>query len=204
MLQGAGVAGCVGMKPHRKQGELNIWRPFLNVSRASIEAYLQERKETWFEDPSNADCTLWRNKIRQQIFPAMQAKGMSPRDLFLRWQKQAKRVQQRIESLAQAIVIQKLSYDNTAYCQMNWQVWQSMQRPVRAHVLQKMIGILFADGKVFGRRHIQAIEQWKEHGGHGWLNLSGCCLYRQGEYLQLCQGNKSLRDESKARLEVKA
>jgi hypothetical protein len=71
-------------------------------------------------------------------------------------------------------------------------------------VLQKMIGILFADGKVFGRRHIQAIEQWKEHGGHGWLNLSGCCLYRLGEHLQLCQGNKSLRDEIKARLEVKA
>lgn len=192
LLQGSGVAGCVAMRPYRKHDKLNIWRPFLDVSRSRIEAYLRQRHASWFHDPSNADNRLWRNKIRHQIFPAMRALGIHPQTLFLRWQKQAKRVQQEIEALAQDIVIEKFSQKGVAYTQVDWQRWQQQSAPVRVYVLQKMIGILFADGKVFGRRHIQAIEQWKQHGGHGWLNLSGCCLYKQGKYLQLCQGNKRL------------
>ena len=204
LLQGAGIAGCKGIKAHRKLGKLNVWRPFLDVSRSSIEAYLQQSHQPWFDDPSNKDESLWRNKIRHKIFPAMRASGINPQMLFLRWQKQAQRVQQDIELLAQAVVIEKDYRDKEAYTQVNWKLWQQQQSSVRVHLLQKMIGILFADGKVFGRRHIQAIEQWKKHGGHSWLNLSGCCLYRQGEYLRLCQGNKRLCDEKSTVIEVES
>jgi tRNA(Ile)-lysidine synthase len=36
LLQGSGVAGCQGMKVHRKHGDLSIWRPILNVPRHSF------------------------------------------------------------------------------------------------------------------------------------------------------------------------
>jgi len=195
LLQGAGVAGCQGMKRYRKHGALHLWRPQLHVPRVRIEQALVEEDMTWLEDPSNRDVSLWRNKIRLQLFPYMNDKGFNPQTLFLRWQAQAERLQHQLEALACDVNIQKHVQADAIFCDMEWRVWFEHSRPVRAYLLQQMIGKLFADGSVFGRRHILAIEQWREHGGHGWLNLSGCCLYRQGKSLQLCQGKTSLRKD---------
>lgn len=193
LLQGAGVAGCQGMRVCRQQGDLRLWRPLLGVSRSKIEDWLQARGIAWLDDPSNADTLIWRNKIRKRLFPAMQKVGVEPELLFLRWQKQAEQVQQQIVLQAQAVEVMKHSLNDDVFCAMNWQGWLEQRAPVRAYLLQQMIGLLFADGRVFGRRHILAIEAWREHGGHSWLNLSRCCLYREGNGLQLCQGKTSLR-----------
>ena len=202
MLQGAGVAGCRGMRPQRKHGQLNIWRPLLDVSRSDIESYLQDRHVLWLQDPSNQDISLWRNKIRCKIFPRIEEVGINPQLLFLRWQKIATVVQQKIEHDAQEIAVSLDVNNNPRLSVIDWQSWRRQSAPVRAFLLQKMIDLLFADGRVFGRRHILAIEQWQEHGGNGWLNLSGCCLYRKGQDLQLCQGKLSLRDSSSNRMEI--
>ncbi|MDX8387162.1 MAG: tRNA lysidine(34) synthetase TilS [Ghiorsea sp.] len=196
MLQGAGVAGCQGMKVHREQSGLHYWRPLLNFSRVNVELYLKKLGVVWLDDPSNQDTTLWRNKIRRQLFPAINHSGVNPQSLFLRWQKQAEQVQQEIEQLAEPVKISRRTQVDGILCEMDWFEWSQMMPAVRVYLLQKMIGLLFADGSVFGRRHILAIEAWRKHGGHGWLNLSGCCLYRQGQGLQLCQGKASLRDSS--------
>jgi len=193
LLQGAGIAGCQGIKGYRKHQELHIWRPLIHIFKADIVLFLQFNQVNWIEDPSNQDTLIWRNKIRYQLFPLMQNKGVDPIHLFLRIQKQAVKLQRDVVLHASPIEISRQQKHGFFYCDVSWEQWVQQKSPVRVYLLQKMIGILFADGKVFGRRHIQAIEQWKEHGGHGWLNLSGCCLYKQGQYLQLCEGNKALR-----------
>jgi tRNA(Ile)-lysidine synthetase-like protein len=195
LLQGAGVAGCCGMKTHRIHGDVHLWRPLLTSSRQSIEYWLHDRKETWWNDPSNIDTKLWRNKIRHQLFPAMKAHGSKPEVLFMRWQKQAELLQHHIAALAEGIEIKKWRENDIQVCEISWQDWSEHSRSIRAYILQQLIGQLFGDGRVFGRRHIQAIEAWRKQGGNGWLNLSGCCLYREEEGLQLCQGKVSLRHE---------
>jgi len=202
LLQGAGVAGCGGMRAQRKHGKLNIWRPLLGVSRSDIELFLQKRGVKWLQDPSNQDISLWRNKIRCKVFPKIEEAGVNPHVLFLRWQKVATKVQQKIEHGAQEIDVCVNLGNNPRVSVLDWQRWSTQSAPVRAFLLQKMIGLLFADGRVFGRRHILAIEQWREHGGNGWLNLSKCCLYRKGPDLQLCQGKLSLRDSSSKRMNI--
>lgn len=196
LLQGAGVAGCQGMRAHRQQKKLHLWRPLLHVSRQDIELFLKNRSVLWLDDPSNEDTSLWRNKIRQKLFPLIEAKGFSPQSLYLRWQTQAEKVQQQIITLAQHVKIIKQLEADSVLCEVDWLLWCGLPKPVRAYVLQKMVGLLFDEGVVLGRRHILAIEQWREHGGHSWLNLSGCCLYREGQGLQLCRGKMSLRKSS--------
>jgi len=200
LLQGAGVAGCQGMRPYRQQAKLHIFRPLLDVSRIDIERFLLVNEIIWLDDPSNQDTQLWRNKIRKSLFPEMNTRGVNPQQLFLRWQKQALKVQQKITVEAQLIAVSKQQEHQILFCDVNWEQWQAQSQPVRVFVLQKMIGQLFDDGTVFGRRHILAIEQWRQHGGHGWLNLSGCCLYRRDQGLQLCQGKASLRHHPKNHL----
>ena len=202
MLQGAGVAGCRGMRPQRQHGQLNIWRPLLEVSRAEIESVLHDRNMHWMQDPSNQDISLWRNKIRCKVFPKIKEAGVNPQVLFLRWQKMATVVQQKIGHAAQNIAVRVDVNHNPRRSVIDWLSWNAQSAPVRAFLLQRMIGLLFADGTVLGRRHILAIEQWREHGGNGWLNLSKCCLYRKGQDLQLCQGTLSLRESGSERMNI--
>jgi len=193
LLQGAGVAGCCGMKTHRKHGDVHLWRPLLDSTRQSIEQWLNHRQETWLDDPSNVDTKLWRNKIRHQLFPAMRQYEVDPQQLFLRWQKQAEILQYNIADQASGIQIKRWFEAGVGVTEIPWQPWCNQTQAVRVYLLQQLIGQLFGDGRVFGRRHIHAIEAWREHGGHSWLNLSGCCLYREEQGLQLCQGKVSLR-----------
>lgn len=195
LLQGAGVSGCQGMRRIRKQGGLFLHRPFLHIKKAKLKQYLYEQNIDWFEDPSNQDVKIWRNKIRHQLFPMMQSRGVDPSTLFLRYQKQATLVQHEIEVLAEKHEIEVISEAGRHGCRMDWQQWMLASSSVRVYLLQKMIGILFADGKVLGRRHFKAIEQWQEHGANGWVSLSGCYLKRQGEDLKLF---KEHRNKSKA------
>jgi tRNA(Ile)-lysidine synthase len=196
LLQGAGVAGCQGMQTVRQQQGITFWRPLLGLRKKALRQLLNHRQVVWHEDASNQDTRLWRNKIRHRLFPAMEACQVDPCALFLRWQRQARRVQAEIEKLARHVDIQRWCEGDIVVCAMNWALWCGQPPSVRACLLQKMIGMLFADGSVFGRRHIRAIEAWRAQGGHGWLNLSGCCLYRHGQDLQLCQGKVSLRKRS--------
>ncbi len=196
LLQGAGVAGCQGMLAYRQQGELHLWRPLLQTDKKELQDYLRQQGVGWLEDPSNKDCNLWRNKIRHKLLPKMLDYNVHSELLFLRIQVQATRLNRMINALVDHVDIVRVDTCEADFCKVNWLQWQQQQKPVQVHLLQKMLGILFADGKVLGRRHFVAIDQWQQHGARGWVSLSGCCLYRQGEYLCLCQGSKVVFEDS--------
>jgi tRNA(Ile)-lysidine synthase len=45
----------------------------LGVRRAEIEAYLEARGQAWRTDSSNADTTLTRNRVRQELMPLLRS-----------------------------------------------------------------------------------------------------------------------------------
>ena len=192
LLQGAGVSGCRGMKYVRQHQNIVLYRPFLHVYKVQIYQYLKAHDIGWLEDPSNQDMRIWRNKVRRQLFPKIESCGRDPVALFLRYQHQAERIQNTIKTLVEPCFFDVFSSQKERYVSVDWYQWYSQSSVIRVYILQKMIGILFADGKVLGRRHFQAIEQWKEHGSHGWVSLSGCYLQKQENKLKLFKGNKSL------------
>ncbi len=196
LLQGAGVAGCQGMHLYRKQRKLHLWRPLLQIGKKELQVYLEQQDVDWLDDPSNVDCKLWRNKIRHQLLPKMQVYNVNAEALFLRLQVQATKLNCTINGLANEIDIKHGCVGEINVCKVNWLQWLQQKKPVRVYVLQKMLGILFADGKVLGRRHFKAIDQWQQHGAHGWVSLSGCCLYRRGDFLYLCQGSKVIVEDN--------
>ena len=177
LLQGAGVGGCRGMWRQRHFGTLRIVRPLLHVSVQSLKQALMDAGIVWFEDPSNRDMSIWRNRIRHQLFPAMQQAGIAPYDLFLRWQRQAEILAQLIDSKADALWLD-MKQPNENHITLPWSVWQSCSGIVRARLLQRMVNQLFGDGATPGRRHIELAESWTIKSGRGGLDLSRCRLYR--------------------------
>lgn len=66
LLRGSGPLGLSGIPPVR--GHL-IVRPLINLSRAQIMAYLQQRQLEYVTDVSNADFLFTRNRVRHVLLP---------------------------------------------------------------------------------------------------------------------------------------
>ncbi len=68
MIRGAGPRGLGGMLP---VGPGAVCRPLLATWREEVLAYLEEHDVPYRVDPSNADLSLTRNRIRQELVPVM-------------------------------------------------------------------------------------------------------------------------------------
>ena len=81
-LRGAGLAGLKGMAPRvvlpvfdavpAGYKEIPLARPLLNWQRADTEAYCRENGLSPLCDPSNADTTYFRNRLRHELIPALE------------------------------------------------------------------------------------------------------------------------------------
>ncbi len=71
LIRGTGPEAL--FEPMRECRE-NELRPFLNVSRQEIKAYLSDKKIEWLEDPSNQNQDYLRNWLRQNWLPALEEK----------------------------------------------------------------------------------------------------------------------------------
>jgi len=188
MLQGAGVAGCTGMRSVRELNQLRVIRPLLQVPKTALKEALRRTGTGWLEDASNRDTTLMRNHIRHRLFPCIRKCGVDPLELFSRWQIQASRFSVLIDAQAGKAGIQQ----KEGIASVSWHVWRKMPGPVRACVLQRMMATLFGEGVVLGRRHIVLAELWLRNGGKGGIDLSRCRLSHRGEDLHLAPSTVSL------------
>ena len=71
LLRGAGVAGAAGIPVERRERELRLLRPLLEVPREEIEVYARTNDLAWVDDESNSDTGLTRNFLRHEILPAL-------------------------------------------------------------------------------------------------------------------------------------
>jgi tRNA(Ile)-lysidine synthase len=67
-LRGSGTAGLAGIRPVTRGG---LVRPLLDVDRAEVVAFLQDRGIGWREDSSNAETRFARNRIRHELLPQL-------------------------------------------------------------------------------------------------------------------------------------
>ena len=68
LRRGTTLAGLKGIQEVRD----NIYRPFLNVTRAELLTYARENNLEWCEDESNSDVKFARNKVRHEFFPQLE------------------------------------------------------------------------------------------------------------------------------------
>jgi len=69
LVRGSGMTGLAGMAP--RSGDLV--RPLLKVDRADILAYLGELDQSWRLDGTNLSPDHSRNRLRQEVMPALAA-----------------------------------------------------------------------------------------------------------------------------------
>jgi tRNA(Ile)-lysidine synthase len=80
LLRGSGSRGLGAMR----RRDADLARPLLDISRRDIEAYLARLHITPRRDPSNDDPRFTRNRLRQQVLPAIDAFDPAARELLAR------------------------------------------------------------------------------------------------------------------------
>ena len=80
LLRGSGSRGLGAMR----RRDRDLARPLLDISRREIEAYLARLHLTPRRDPSNDDPRFTRNRLRQQLLPAIDAFDPAARELLAR------------------------------------------------------------------------------------------------------------------------
>ncbi|MBI5304169.1 MAG: tRNA lysidine(34) synthetase TilS [Chloroflexi bacterium] len=95
LLRGTGLMGLRGMEysldltestfEYRTPGyPLRIVRPLLDVTRAEIETYCQERYLSPRTDETNFDTAIFRNRLRQEALPYLETFNPNLRQVLLR------------------------------------------------------------------------------------------------------------------------
>src|SRR5256884_6961936 len=80
LLRGSGSKGLGAMR--RREDDLA--RPLLDISREDIEAYLARLHLMPIRDPTNDDPRFTRNRLRQQLMPAIDAFDPAARNMLAR------------------------------------------------------------------------------------------------------------------------
>ncbi|MBB4285491.1 tRNA lysidine(34) synthetase TilS [Roseospira goensis] len=80
--QGSGPDGLAGMAPVSWRRFVRLLRPLLAVAGARTRATLAHRGQPWIEDPSNADATFQRVRLRH-LAPALGQAGVAAPGLAL-------------------------------------------------------------------------------------------------------------------------
>lgn len=71
LFRGAGVTGLSAMPSVASFVDGWLFRPLLDVPRASIESYANTHHLQWIEDPSNLDTRFDRNYLRHEVLPVL-------------------------------------------------------------------------------------------------------------------------------------
>ena len=80
LLRGSGSRGLGAMR----RRDADLARPLLDISRRDIEAYLARLNLTPHRDATNDDPRFTRNRLRQQLLPAVDAFDPAARELLAR------------------------------------------------------------------------------------------------------------------------
>lgn len=99
-LRSAGVAGLSGM-PHVVERDGIHWmRPWLDVPRDAIEAYVHSQRLVHIDDDSNEDQRYARNRLRHSVWPALERAFPNAEPAFAAAATWAQQAQACLEELA--------------------------------------------------------------------------------------------------------
>ena len=74
LFSGSGVGGLSAMSAVDQRDGLTIWRPFLDVSREQIEAWIQQQQIAYIQDPTNLDTHYDRAWCRETLWPLLSSR----------------------------------------------------------------------------------------------------------------------------------
>lgn len=106
LFRGAGLAGLAAMPRQTACGKGSLLRPLLDVPRTAIQAYAEEHRLHWIEDPSNAAHDYDRNYLRHAIVPLLKQRWPGVGKTVARAARHCANAQTLLEEIAETLLTQ--------------------------------------------------------------------------------------------------
>lgn len=135
LVRGGQLTQLAGIAKQRKFSSGNLIRPLLNISRAEIKAFALHEQTKWFEDSTNADLSIQRNRFRHQIIPQLQQENSAVVAHLNDYQRQLTQLLEFSHQQVQQI-IQQISIDKD---QLDLSLYQKLSQSARLLVLQRWL-----------------------------------------------------------------
>lgn len=100
LSRGAGLPGIAAMPPVFQRDGMVFVRPLLALPARAIRDWVAEHGLLVVEDPTNADTSFTRNRIRHLLLPALEEAFPQYRETFARSARHAAQAQELLESVA--------------------------------------------------------------------------------------------------------
>ncbi|MDB5871066.1 MAG: tilS [Ramlibacter sp.] len=100
LSRGAGLPGLAAMPARFERHGMCFERPLLGVSGAAIREWLAAQEIAFIEDPTNADTSFTRNRIRHHLLPVLEQAFPQFRETFARSARHAAQGQELLAGLA--------------------------------------------------------------------------------------------------------
>jgi len=94
LSRGAGLPGLAGMPATFERHGVTFHRPMLHMSASAIRHALKDAGVKYINDPTNADVSFTRNRIRREILPALKHTFPQYLDTFSRSARHAAQAQE--------------------------------------------------------------------------------------------------------------
>lgn len=161
LLRGAGSRGLSGMRmvslPNQWSDTIPLVRPLLAIWRSQILEYLSQKGMEPFIDQSNFDSTYMRNRIRNNLLPALEKYNPSIKKLL--WQTaqllaDEEEVLQVQEVLAWKQTIQVLDSD---VIEVNLSQFRNLPQAIRRRLVRRAYQCLYPSGTTLDYLQVEAI-----------------------------------------------
>ena len=101
LSRGAGLPGLAAMAPVFQREGMVFVRPLLALPARAIREWVAQQGLLVVEDPTNADTSFTRNRIRHALLPALEAAFPQYRETFARSARHAAQAQELLETVAE-------------------------------------------------------------------------------------------------------
>lgn len=69
VFEGANLSSLAGMQQVSSHRSIQLWRPLLNIEKATLIEWLEKKGTSWFNDKTNLDPCFLRGRLRSEILP---------------------------------------------------------------------------------------------------------------------------------------
>jgi tRNA(Ile)-lysidine synthase len=168
LFRGTGIRGGSGIRPVRD----NIIRPLLCVSRAEIEAYLEEKGLGYCTDATNQENDHTRNKLRNVVLPFVQGEVNSAAvDHIVRASREIGQAYDYIKEQADR-VFDKCCIDTAKEIRIDQHILSKEPEIIRRYVILKCFELIVPGRKDITSTHVDMIMNLMEStDGSASLNL---------------------------------
>ncbi|MFZ5789726.1 MAG: tRNA lysidine(34) synthetase TilS [Pseudomonadota bacterium] len=176
LAHGSGLDGLAAMPAIAELEGVRLLRPLLGVPRARLAATLMARRQPWFEDPSNANPTFERARLRAAL-PQLELAGIRSQTAAAT-ARALGRARARFDDDV-ASLLARLRLEPEGWARVPAALLAEAPRPLALKALARLLMTIGGRDYPAGGESLERLLDWIAKGGSRGRTLGGCRLLRR-------------------------